>query len=178
MIVRLEAIHFASNSSFVGTPRLDFEGHFSGLNSSLPRYFEYNAHHPVVEGEDDGVRLVKLHGLVFVPYGTAEIALKQVPQALIAEFISRAFVILGLQDRAFDPALYLMQASFTAREDGTYTGHIRTRQDPQRVEFAAGYYRGNALIAHLRYAFPVHFLLEPGANVYQKEDRVERRTGA
>ena len=39
-IVRLEAIHFASNSSFVGTPQLKFEGHLAGLTSSLPWYFE------------------------------------------------------------------------------------------------------------------------------------------
>ena len=35
-IVQLEAIHFALNTSFVGTPRLDFEGHLSRFNSSLP----------------------------------------------------------------------------------------------------------------------------------------------
>ena len=39
-IVRLEAIHFAANSSFVVTPSLEFEGHLFGLDSSLPRDFE------------------------------------------------------------------------------------------------------------------------------------------
>ena len=132
----------------------------------------------MVEGKDNGVRLVKSCGLAFVPCATTEIALDQGPRAPITEVVSRSFVSLGLQERAFYPALNCMQAIFTDQLDGTYTGHICTRQDPQRVEFAAGYYRGNALIAHLRSAFPVHFLLEPGANVDQKEDRVERRTGA
>ena len=43
-IVRLEAIHFAANSSFVGTQQLEFEGPISGLNSSLPQDFKYSAH--------------------------------------------------------------------------------------------------------------------------------------
>ena len=38
-IVQLEAIHFAVNSSFLGTPRLEFKGHLSGLTSSLPQDF-------------------------------------------------------------------------------------------------------------------------------------------
>ena len=53
--------------------------------------------------------------------------------------------------------------------------HIHTRQDPQRVKFVAGSYRGNTLLAHLRSAFLGHFLLKPGVNAYQK---VERSAGA
>ena len=43
-IMRLEAIHFAANSSFVGTPRLYFKGHFAGLKFSLLREFKDSAH--------------------------------------------------------------------------------------------------------------------------------------
>ena len=104
-IVRFEAIHFAANSSFVGTLRLEFEGHLAGLTSSLPQDFEDSAHKPVVEGEEDGARLVKSHGLALVPCATAEIALEQGPRAPITEVVSRAFPGLRIQDRAFDPAL-------------------------------------------------------------------------
>ena len=76
-IVRLKAIHFAANSSFVGTPRLDFEGHLSGLTFSLQQNFKDSAHEPAVEGEDDGARLVNSRGLAFIPYATADIVLKQ-----------------------------------------------------------------------------------------------------
>ena len=65
--MQLEVIHFALNSSFVGTLRLDFEGRLAGLTSILPQDFEDNAHQPAVEGEDDGVRLVKSRGLALSP---------------------------------------------------------------------------------------------------------------
>ena len=74
-IVRLEAIHLAAKSSFVGSPRLEFEVHLSNLTSSLLQNFKESAHQPAVEGEDDGARRVKLRGLEFVPCATAEIAL-------------------------------------------------------------------------------------------------------
>ena len=61
-----------------------------------------------------------------------------------------------------------MQASFTAQADGTYAEHIRTCQEPQQVEFLAGYYRGNALLAHLRSTFLGHFLPKPGTNADRK----------
>ena len=108
------------------------------------------------------------HSLAFVPCANAEIALDRGPRAPITKIISHAFAIIGLQDHVFDPALDWIQASFTAQSDGTYTGHIRTRQDPQQVEFAVGSYWGNALITHLWSAFPGHFLPEPSANVDQK----------
>ena len=177
-IVRLEAIHFAANSSFVGTPRLEFKGHINGLTSSIPWDFEDNAHHPVVEGEDDGACLVKSHGLAFIPCATANIALDQGPQAPITKVISRTFVGLGLQDRVFDPAFDWMQECFTDQADGTYARHICMCRDPQQVEFAAGSYWGNVLLAHLRSAFPGHFLPEPVANADRKEERVERNAGA
>ena len=67
-----------------------------------------------------------------------------------------------------------MQDSFIAQEDGSYTGHICTRREPQRVEFSAWSYRGNALLAYLWSALPGHFLPDPGASVDQKEKREER----
>ena len=143
-----------------------------GLTSSLTQESKDNANQPVVEGEDDGMRLVKSCGLAFVSCATTDIPLEQGPRAPITEVISRAFASLRLQDRAFDPALDWMQASFAAQADGTYSRHIRTRRDPQRVEFTAGSYRGNALLAHLWYAFPGHFLPKPGANADRKEERV------
>ena len=63
-----------------------------------------------------------------------------------------------IRPRAFDPAINWMQASFTHQVDATYTRHICTRRDPQKVEFAAGSYRGNTLPAHLWSAFPSHSL--------------------
>ena len=96
------------------------------MTSSLLRDSEDNAHQPALEGEDDGVRLVKSRGLAFFPCATAEIAPKQGPQAPITEVVSCAFASLRIQDRAFDPALDWMQASFTDQADSTYTGHIRT----------------------------------------------------
>ena len=36
-IVRLKAIHFAANFSFLGTPRLEFKGNISGLISSISK---------------------------------------------------------------------------------------------------------------------------------------------
>ena len=104
-IVRLEAIHFAANSSFMGTLRLDFEGHLAGLTSSFPRDFRDSAHQPAIEGEDDGARLVKSHGLAFAPCATTEIALNQGPRAPITEVLSRVFASFGLQDREFDPSI-------------------------------------------------------------------------
>ena len=71
---------------------------------------------------------------------------------------------LGLQDRAFNLATDWMQASFTAQADGTYIGHIRTRQELQRVEFTVGYYQGNAPLTHLWSTFLGHFLTKTGAN--------------
>ena len=61
-----------------------------------------------------------------------------------------------------------MQASLTAQADGTYTSHIHTRQEIQRVEFVVGFYRKNALFTHLQSAFPGHFLPKPGASADQK----------
>ena len=43
-IMLIEAIHFAANSSFVGTLRLYFKGHLVGLNSSLLWEFKDSAH--------------------------------------------------------------------------------------------------------------------------------------
>ena len=122
----------------------------------------------MVEGKDDGVHLVKSRGLAFIPCATAEIAHEQGLQAPITKVVSRAFVIFRIQDRTFDSSLDWMQASSTAQSDDTYTRHIHTRRDPQRVEFAAGSYRGNALLTHLRSAFPGHFLPDAVANAYQK----------
>ena len=169
--MRLKAVHFVANSSFVGTPRLEFGSHFSGFTSSLPRYFEYNSHQPVVEVEDDGVRLVKLHGMAFVPCTTADIMLGQGPRAPITKVVSRAFAGLRIQDRAFNLVLDWMQASFTVQADETYNGHIRTHQEPQQVEFVAESYRWNALPAHLWSAFLGHFLPNPGASTDRKEER-------
>ena len=177
-IVQLEAIHLAANSSFLGTLRLEFEGRLTGLTSSISRDFEDSAYQPAVEGEDDGVRLVKSRGLAFVPYATVEIALEQGLHAPITEVISCAFMGLGLQDRAFDPVLKWMQASFTDQVNRIYAGHICMRKEPQRVEFAAGSYRGNAFLAHLRSAFLGHFLPDPGVFADQKEERLERSAGA
>ena len=92
--MRLEAIHFAANYSFVGTPRLEFENHLSGLS--------YNGHQPEVKDKDDGVRLVKSRGLLFVPCAAVDIALEQGPQVPITEVISRAFAGLGIQECAGD----------------------------------------------------------------------------
>ena len=39
MIARLERIYFSENSSFVGTPRLEFESHLAVLTSILPQDF-------------------------------------------------------------------------------------------------------------------------------------------
>ena len=74
-IVRLEAIHFANNSSCVGELTLEFESILAWLTSSLLRDFEENSHQPVVEGEDDGVHLIKSRGLAFVSCATAETAI-------------------------------------------------------------------------------------------------------
>ena len=74
-IVRLEAIHLAAKSSFVGSPRLEFEVHLSNLTSSLLQNFKESVHQPAVEGEDDGARFVKSRGLAFFPCATAEMAL-------------------------------------------------------------------------------------------------------
>ena len=112
--MRLKAIHFASSYSFEGTPQLDFEVHLMGLTSSLTQESKDNANQPVVEGEDDGMRLVKSCGLAFVSCATTDIPLEQGPRAPITEVISRAFASLRLQDRAFDPALDWMQARFAA----------------------------------------------------------------
>ena len=177
-IVQLKAIHFAANSSFVGTLRLDFEGHLYGLTSSLPRDSEDSVHQPAVKEEDNSARLVKSCGLAFFPCVTVYITLKQGPRVPITEVISHAFAGLGIQDRVFDPALNWMQASLTAQADETYYGHIRMRQDTQRVKFAGGSYRGNALLIHLCSAFPGHFLPDPGVDAVQKEERVERSAGA
>ena len=75
-IVKIEAIHFAVNSSFVSTPKLEFEGQLAGLTSSIPRDFEDSVHQPADEGEDGGVRLVKSRGLAFILRATIEIALE------------------------------------------------------------------------------------------------------
>ena len=131
MIVQLEALHFAANSSFVGTLRLDFEGHLTDLTPSLPWEFKYSAHQPAVKCEEDGARLVKSRGLSFVPCANIEIALEQGPRAPITEVLSHAFAGLGLQDRVFDPSLDWMQAIFTAQADRTYSGQIRTLREPQ-----------------------------------------------
>ena len=88
------------------------------------------------------------------------------------------FASLGLQDCAFDPVLDWTQASFMAQADGTYTGHIHTRRDPQRIEFGAGSYLGNELLAHLWSTFLGHFLPEPGASAGRKKERAERSAGA
>ena len=70
-IVRLEAIHLAAKSSFVGSPRLEFEVQLSNLTSSLLQNFKESAHQPAVEGEYNGARFVKSRGLAFVPCTTA-----------------------------------------------------------------------------------------------------------
>ena len=44
VVVRLDPLLFASNFSFVGTPRLEFANHLSGLELSLPRDFKDTAH--------------------------------------------------------------------------------------------------------------------------------------
>ena len=75
-IVRLKAIHFSVNFSFVGTPRLEFEGPLAGLTSSLPRDFKDSVHQPAVKVEDDSARLVKSRGLAFVPCATTDITLE------------------------------------------------------------------------------------------------------
>ena len=126
--MRLKTIHFTANSSFLETTRLEFESHLGGLTSSLPQDFEDNTHQPAVEGEDDGVQLVKLRGLAFVPCVTAEIVLEQGSRVPITEVISRTFAGPRIQNHAYDPSLDLMQASFTAHAESTYTGHIRTRR--------------------------------------------------
>ena len=105
VIVRLEAIHFAANSSFVGTSKLKFEIHLAGLNSCLPQDFEDNNHQPEVKEENNGVHLVKSRGLAFVPCATVDIPLEQGSRAPIIEAISHAFVVLRIQDRAYDPDL-------------------------------------------------------------------------
>ena len=96
----------------------------------------------------------------------------------ITKVISHTFAGLGLQERAFDPALDWMQPSFTSQADGIYAGNICTRQETQRVEFSAGSYQGNVLLAHLWSAIPGHFLPEPGTCADRNEERVERRAGA
>ena len=50
MVIRLKPLLFASNFSFVGTPRLEFADHLVGLESILPRDFEDTAHQ-VADGE-------------------------------------------------------------------------------------------------------------------------------
>ena len=140
----------------------------SGLTSSLLRDFEDSAHQPKFEVEDDGARLVKSHGLAFVPCTTTEIVLEQGLRAPITEVIYRVFASFRIQDHTFDPALNWMQASFTAQADGIHAEHIHTRRETHRVEFAAGSYWGNALLGHLRSAFLGHFLPKPGINADQK----------
>ena len=53
--------------------------------------------------------------------------LVQLARSFPIEVVSRAFVSLGLQYRAFDQTLDWMQASFMAQADSTYTGHTCTR---------------------------------------------------
>ena len=74
--------------------------------------------------------LVKSCGLAFFLCTTAEIALEQGLRALITEVISRAFSGLSIKDRAYNPELDWMQASFKAQADGTYTGNICMRREP------------------------------------------------
>ena len=173
-IVWLEAIHFAVISFFVGTLRLEFGSHLSRLASSPLHDFEDSLHQPKVEDEYDGARLIKSRGLAFVPCVTIEIMLEQGPRSPITEVVSHVFVGPGLQKRAFDPAIDWMQASFTFQADSAYTRHIHMRREPQRVEFAAGYYWGNMLLTQLRSAFPSHCLPESCVRSDQKEDRAER----
>ena len=142
--MRLKAIYFAANSSYVGNQRLEFKSHLDRLDSSLPQYFGGNAYQPAVKDKDDGVRLVKSRGLAFVPCVTAEIALNQGPLASITKVISCVLTDLGLKYCAYKPALNWMQASFTAWAERTYISHIRTRHEPHQVEFTARSYRGNA----------------------------------
>ena len=77
--MQLKAIDFSSNSSFVGTPQLEFEGHLAGLTSSLPQDFKDSVHQTSVKGEDDGAPLIKLQGLAFIPCTTAGISLEKGP---------------------------------------------------------------------------------------------------
>ena len=47
--VRLEPLHFVTNSSFLGTARLEFTNHINVAESALSRDFEAEAHNISLE---------------------------------------------------------------------------------------------------------------------------------
>ena len=69
VVVRLEPLLFASNSPFVGTPRLEFSGHLAGLESSLARDFEDTVHQVADGEEEEGVQRVQFKGPRLRPAG-------------------------------------------------------------------------------------------------------------
>ena len=113
VVVRLEPLIFASNFPFVGTPRLEFSDHQSGLKSSLPWDFEDTAHQVAYGEADEGARRVQSRGLAFVPRATAAAALEGGPRPAVTDVLCCTFEALSQEDKAFDGALDWMQASFT-----------------------------------------------------------------
>ena len=134
VVVCLELILFVSNFPFVGTLRLELAGHLGGLESSLACDFEDTAHQVADGEEDEGVRLIQLRGIAFVPRAPAAVALEEGLHPAVTDVLCRMFEALSRQDKAFDGALDSMQASFTDQSDSTYVGRVRTRWEPTEVE--------------------------------------------
>ena len=122
VVLRLEPLLFAANFPFVGTPRLEFTDHLSGLKSSLPQEFEDIVHQVADREADEGARRVQSQGLAFVSRATAAAALEAGPLPAITDVLCCTFEALSQEDKVFDRALDWMQASFTTQSEGTYVG--------------------------------------------------------
>ena len=77
-VVKLEPLLFASNTPFIGTARLEFASHLTGLESALPQDYESNAHQVATE-EDEGHWRVQSRGLALVPHNTTAAVLEGGP---------------------------------------------------------------------------------------------------
>ena len=154
-VVRLEAIHFASNYEFLGTARLEFIVHLAGVNSVLPRDLEDQAHEVAAE-TDEGSRTVRSRGLAFVPRRVATAVLDGDPSPTVASVCCDAYEALSKEDRAFDGGVDWLQASLTAQADGTYL--VRTYRDPTVVPILPNSFLSHYLDGHLRELFPGQYL--------------------
>ena len=177
-VVRLEALHFAANSEFLGTARLEFTNHLNGVESALPRDLESEAHDVVAE-TDEGCRAVRSRGIAFVPRQTATVVLDGNPSPTVATVCCSAYEALLKEDQAFEGGLEWLQASFTAQADGAF--RCRTYRDPTVVDISPNSFLSHVLDRHLREYFPGQFL--PAATEAELErirgggDRTDEEAG-
>ena len=94
-VFRLELLLFAANFPFVGTARLEFADHLSGLESSLPQDFEDTAHQVADREADEGARRVQSRGLAFIPRATAAAALEGRPRLAVTDVLCCKFEALS-----------------------------------------------------------------------------------